>query len=83
MGPLIGVHRTVGSPGRHASAKADFDPNRLFAQRLTCKRHKPQLCGLAAYSITSLARNRKLSGMLRPMALALLRFTTISNLVGN
>src|SRR6516164_3172842 len=26
MGPLFGVHRTVGSPGRHASAEADFDP---------------------------------------------------------
>ena len=26
MGPLIGGHRTVGSPGRHASGQADFDP---------------------------------------------------------
>jgi hypothetical protein len=25
-GPLIEVHRTVGSPGRHASAEADFGP---------------------------------------------------------
>jgi hypothetical protein len=31
MGPLIGGHRTVGSPGRHASAEADFDPKRRFA----------------------------------------------------
>src|SRR4051812_47923819 len=34
------------------------------------------------HSITSSARRRKDSGMVRPIALAVLRFTTSSNLVG-
>ena len=37
-GPLIGVHRTVGSPGRHASAEADFDPQQTFGRVPSCKR---------------------------------------------
>jgi len=77
------AHRPCARQAGEAVLAPAYDPKRLFAPRLKCKRHKPQLCGLAAYSITSVARNRKLSGTLRPMALAVLRFTTISNLVGN
>src|SRR6516165_4455797 len=81
--PLTEAHRPRARRAVKAIDAPAYDPKRLFAQRLTCKYHKPQLCGPAAYSITSVARNRKLSEMLRPIALAVLRFTTISNLVGN
>ena len=36
MGPLIGVHRTVGSPGRRANAGADFDPLRPSVVQFFC-----------------------------------------------
>ena len=41
MGPLFGVHRTVGSPGRHASTEADFDP--LPKSIVRCSRRKDAL----------------------------------------
>ena len=37
----------------------------------------------SGYSITSLARSRKTSGIVRPSALAVFRLTTKSNLVGS
>jgi len=45
MGPLIEAHRTVGNRGRHASAEADFDPDRPFGQVLSCEREKLQSVG--------------------------------------
>jgi hypothetical protein len=45
MGPLIGGHRTVGSPCCHASVEADFDPEATFAPPSDCKRGALQLIG--------------------------------------
>ena len=83
VSPLTGAHRSRIRQPVQAVFTPAYDPQRLFAQRLTCKRHKPQLSGLAAYSITSVARNRIDRGTARPSALAVLRFTIISNLVGS
>jgi hypothetical protein len=41
------------------------------------------LAGAPSYSITSSARSRIDGGIARPSAVAVLRFTTISNFVGN
>jgi len=42
VGPLFGVHRTVGSRGRHASARQiDFDP--LGKSIVRCSRRKGAL----------------------------------------
>jgi len=51
------------------------EANRYFAVR--------RATAGACYSITSSARSRMDGGMARPSAVAVLRFTTISNLVGN
>ena len=81
--PLTGVHRPRRGLTVEAVLAPAYDPKRLFAQRMTCKYHKPQLCGPAAYSITSSARSKIDGGTARPSALAVLRFMTIWNFVGN
>src|SRR5215472_12510480 len=75
MGPLFGVHRIVRSPGRHASAEADFDPVQ------GCKRRHRNSLALAAYSITLSARTSSEVGKVIPRVLAVFRLMTSSTLV--
>ena len=62
MAPLIGGHRTVGSPGRHASAEADFDRNGSAA---------------GPYSITSSAMDSRSGGTVRASARAVCRLMVL------
>ena len=57
--------------------KADITPSGLSRRLLTQSGHDA-----TAYSITSSARARTDGGMVRPSALAVLRFTASSNFVG-
>jgi len=65
---LSGVKRTLAA----TSPMSAYDPKRTYA-----------LQQAAAYSITSSARASMVAGIVRPSALAVLRLTTKSNLVGS
>src|SRR5262249_3602166 len=67
-------------------------PALLRARRARAKQHRrrrhaaekrEEKAAVRDHSITSSARSKKASGMLSPIALAALRLTTSSNLVGN
>jgi len=62
MGPLIGVHPTVGSPGRHASAEADFDPKETIARQKSCTPSDRQPLPSLGCSITSSLRRSNCIG---------------------
>src|SRR5205814_5490458 len=68
---------------KDADAPHSLGPLRTRAQRPCCDQCTQQRDELAPlHSITSSARSRNESGIVIPTALADLRFTTISNLVG-
>jgi len=90
IGPTLStfaVQQVVGYLG-HTGRAADvvvtaaYDPKPPFVQASSCKRRGHNSLALAAYSITSSARNRNASGMVSPSAFAVLRLTTSSNRVG-
>ena len=66
-----------------ATISSAFDPEETFGQAPSCNRQRHNSLTLTAYSITSSARSKNDSGIVRPIALAVLRFTAISNFVGN
>src|SRR6516225_3140193 len=79
-GRLAHLFQTSPNLARHISACALL--------HRTCEPRTGFVAGLrpgtwCTYSITSVARSRIDGGMARPSALAVLRFTAISNLVGN
>src|SRR5207248_7231367 len=68
---------------KDADAPHSLGPLRTRVQRPYCDRCTQQRDELAPlHSITSSARSRNDSGIVIPSALAVLRFTTSSNLVG-
>src|SRR6516165_4636430 len=85
--PLTRVQRPRARWAVEAIDTSAYDPNRLFGQvaSCNCSCHNLRLSPKPekGYSITSSARSSIDVGTVRPSALAVLRFTTISNLVGN
>jgi hypothetical protein len=81
-GPLCEVHRHVrGSPATRLALPLWF---RFHTAKTRCCRRPSNCFALRnLYSITSSARSKIDRGTVRPRVFAVLRFTTISNLVGN
>src|SRR5262245_36120592 len=77
-------HRIVrGSGQEHADAPHALAPLRPRGERPRSRRHAEQRDELAAdHSITSSARANTVAGTSRPSALAVLRLSTVSYLVG-
>src|SRR5262249_535762 len=79
------VHPLRRIAGRNSAEESDYRRRRLLCVR----RERPGRCAAeqrdelaACHSITSLARRRDDSGIVRPSALAVVRLMTSSNLVG-
>src|SRR5262249_3683817 len=82
------IHAVCPFGGRYAVKDADHRHRRLLRARRNrprCRRaaEKRDELAPAHHSITSSARRTRLSGTVRPIALAALRLMTSSNLVGN
>src|SRR5262249_60414025 len=82
---VAGLSCRIAAGGVHAPADAPhpFALLRACRERPCCRRSTEQLDELApSHSITSSARASSVGGMVRPIALAVVRLMTSSNLVG-
>ena len=76
----------IGCPDRHALPRITLSkmrrPRRVLPSRASGFVLRPKAAIRLSYSITSSARERIDGGMVKPSALAVLRLTTSSNVVG-